>query len=90
MRERSRYLPHADADPELSIVLITTVVGAPGRDTTVALVQLFRIRDGTMPSSATTSHQASRTEARVANEPDRVGDPSPWPLEICPGVSARR
>jgi len=90
MRETSRYLPHADADPELSIVSIATVVGGPGRDTTVPLIQLFRIRDGTMPNSATTSHQGEWTEAQVASGPDRVGDPSPWPLEICPGVSARR
>jgi len=39
----------------------------PGRDTTVPLVQLFRIRDGTMPNSATTSHQYEWTEARVAS-----------------------
>jgi len=32
--------------------MIATVVGAPGRDETVPLVQLFRILDGTMPSSA--------------------------------------
>lgn len=91
---KSRYLLHAPADPEVSIVEIATVLAGPRQDTTMPLVQLFRIRAGTMPCCASTSHQGEWTKARVASGPNRVGDPSPRPVRFarlqCPALSVGR
>lgn len=61
---------------------------------TMPLVQLFRIRAGTMPCCAPTSHQGEWTKARVASGPNRVGDPSPRPVRFarrqCPALSVGR
>ena len=59
---KSRYLLHAPADPEVSIVEIATVLAGPRQDTTMPLVQLFRIRAGTMPCCAPNSHQGEWTK----------------------------
>jgi ketosteroid isomerase-like protein len=45
--ERSGYVLHATADPDVFVVEIDTVlVTPPGERTTMSLVQIFRVRDG--------------------------------------------
>ena len=45
--ERSGYVVHDTADPEVFVVEIDTVlVTPPGERTTMSLVQIFRVRDG--------------------------------------------
>ncbi len=45
--ERSGYVLHETADPDVFIAEIDAVFdGADGRSTTMSLVQLFRVRDG--------------------------------------------
>lgn len=49
--ERSGYVLHETADPEVFIAEIDTVLTeADGRRTTMSLVQIFRIRDGLIAS----------------------------------------
>ncbi len=50
-QERSTYVLHDTADPDVFIAEIDTVLTGPdGRRTTMSLVQIFRIRDGRIAS----------------------------------------
>jgi len=44
--EKSRYVLHATADPDVFIAEIDTAFDGPEGTTAVSLVQIFRIRDG--------------------------------------------
>jgi hypothetical protein len=44
--ERSGYVLHTTADPDVFIAEIDTVLDGPDDSTTVSLVQIFRVRDG--------------------------------------------
>jgi limonene-1,2-epoxide hydrolase len=44
--EKSRYVLHATADPDVFIAEIDTVVDGDGGATTMSLVQIFRVSDG--------------------------------------------
>ncbi|TWP53779.1 nuclear transport factor 2 family protein [Lentzea tibetensis] len=44
--EKSRYVLHDTADPDVFIVEIDTAFTTPSGPTTMSLVQIFRLRDG--------------------------------------------
>jgi ketosteroid isomerase-like protein len=44
--EKSRYVLHTTADPDVFIVEIDTAFDRAGTATTMSLVQIFRLRDG--------------------------------------------
>ncbi|MEU0940584.1 MULTISPECIES: nuclear transport factor 2 family protein [unclassified Embleya] len=44
--EKSGYVLHTTADPDVFIAEIDTVFDGDGEDTAVSLVQIFRVRDG--------------------------------------------
>ena len=44
--EKSRYVLHVTADPDVFVAEIDTVFDGRGEATTMSLVQIFRLRDG--------------------------------------------